>query len=116
MIAALIVAMMLVESGGNPNAIGDGGRALGVLQIHAGVVADVNRHHGMNYKHEDALDPVKAKKICRLYLKTYAPAGASPEILARIWNGGPSGHLKPATIQYWRKVKREITAKKEGAR
>lgn len=109
--ALLLAAMMFVESNGDAGAIGDGGRALGVLQIHAGVIADVNRRHGTDYKHEDALDPSKAIRICRLYLETYAiPAcrGVAPErsreVLARIWNGGPNGHLKASTLKYWKKV------------
>jgi len=102
--ALLISAMMLVESGGYAGAIGDGGRALGVLQIHAGVVEDVNRRHGTNYKHEDALDPSKAIRICRLYIESYAPQDATPEIYARIWNGGPTGHYKESTRKYWQKV------------
>ena len=102
--ALLISAMMLVESGGDAGAIGDGGRALGVLQIHAGVIVDVNCRFGTAFLHEDALDPVKAKEICRLYLKAYAPARASPKTLARIWNGGPTGHKKASTLKYWKKV------------
>ncbi len=101
---ALIAALILVESAGNPAAIGDGGRALGCLQIHAAVVQDVNRAYGTNYHHEDALDARKAVHICRLYLALYAPAGADHETLARIWNGGPRGHRKAATLAYWRKV------------
>ena len=41
--SALISAIMAVESGGRDQAIGDGGRALGPLQIHKAVVVDVNR-------------------------------------------------------------------------
>lgn len=102
--ALLISAMILVESGGYAGAVGDGGRALGVLQIHAGVIVDVNCRFGTAFLHEDALDPVKAKEICRLYLKAYAPARASPKTLARIWNGGPTGHKKASTLEYWKKV------------
>lgn len=100
----LISALILVESGGDPAKVGDGGRALGVLQIHACVIADVNQHYGTTYKHKDALDPVKAVRICRLYLHAYAPPGATPEIYARIWNGGPNGHNKVSTLKYWKKV------------
>jgi soluble lytic murein transglycosylase-like protein len=108
MIAALIAAMIAVESGGNPSAVGDGGRALGALQIHAGVIQDVNRRHGTAYSHVDAFDPATAARICRLYLGLYAPSGATPEILARIWNGGPRGHRKPSTLRYWRKVEAQL--------
>ena len=37
--AALLAALLAVESGGNDHAIGDHGRARGALQIHAAVEA-----------------------------------------------------------------------------
>jgi len=146
MLALLISAMMLVESGGDAGAVGDGGRALGVLQIHACVVKDVNRRYNANFTHADALDPEKAVRICRLYLAIYAgrrteedarrrtpdagrrqeqgrgrrtpDAGktegrgrrtemSDEERLARIWNGGPNGHRKAATLKYWKKVEKK---------
>ena len=104
---AFLAALLAVESGGNDKAIGDHGRALGALQIHAAVVVDVNRHHGTRYRHADMHDRAKAVRVCSLYLATYAP-GASPEVQARIWNGGPRGASKPATLGYWVKVRREM--------
>jgi len=105
----LIPALVKVESNGNPRAVGDGGRALGALQVWSCVVADVNRAHGTRYVHADALDRAKAERICRLYLAIYCTPrrlGRQPtmEDAARIWNGGPSGHRKPATEKYWHKV------------
>lgn len=105
----LIDALAVVESGNCPSAVGDGGNALGLLQIWSGVVADVNAFSGTHYTHSDALDPVKAREICRLYLDHYATArrlGHSPSLeeCARIWNGGPNGHKKASTAKYWRKV------------
>lgn len=106
----LIDALAKVESGGDPKAVGDSGRALGLLQIWDVVVVDVNRYHKTNYSHKDAFDPVKAKDICRKYLAIYATEkrlGRKPtlEDYARIWNGGPNGHKNPKTVKYWAKVK-----------
>lgn len=109
--AAFLAAILAVESGGNDLAVGDHGRALGALQIHAAVVEDVNRHHGTRYRHADMHDRAKAVRVASLYLQTYAP-GASLEVQARVWNGGPRGASKPATLGYWAKVK----AKMGGAR
>jgi hypothetical protein len=109
--AAFLAALLAVESGGNDLAIGDHGRAIGALQIHAAVVVDVNRHHGTRYRHADMHDRTKAVRVASLYLATYAP-GASPEVQARVWNGGPRGATKAATLGYWAKVK----AKMGGAR
>ena len=105
--AALLAALLAVESGGNDLAVGDGGRARGALQIHAGVVQDVNRHHGTRYTHRDMHDRAKAVRVASLYLATYAP-GASPEVQARVWNGGPRGATKAATVGYWARVRREM--------
>jgi soluble lytic murein transglycosylase-like protein len=105
--AILLAALIAVESGGNPAAIGDNGRAVGILQIHAAVVADVNRIAGTRYTLEDRRNPVKSRQMCLIYLQHYG-RGKTWEQRARIWNGGPRGHEKKATEKYWEKVKREI--------
>lgn len=106
-LSALIAALIQVESSGNPSAVGDGGDAQGCLQIHAEVIADVNRVYGTDYTHSDALDPQKARRICELYLLYWAGRHPhpTPEMAARIWNGGPRGYMKPSTEAYWQKVK-----------
>lgn len=113
----LIAALMAVKSGSDLKLeigkIGDHGRALGVLQIHREVVADVNRIYGTTFRHEDALDPDLAATICEMYLTHYGAESAtgkmpSPEVYARIWNGGPRGHLKEGTRGYWEKVRKHL--------
>ena len=103
----LISALIIVESSGNDQAIGDNGRALGPLQIHRGVVQDVNRITGSHYKHSDMTNRVAARAVCEAYLKAYGK-GASTEQLARRWNGGPTGDRKSATEAYWAKVKKHL--------
>ena len=103
--AILIAALIAVESGGNPQAIGDNGRAVGVLQIWPCVVEDVNRISGRHYSMEDRLDVDKSKSICIIYLRHYGK-GKSWEQRARIWNGGPRGDRKAATLPYWERVER----------
>ena len=103
----LITALMLVESSGNDMAIGDNGRALGPLQIHRGVVLDVNKITGSNYRHQDMTNRVAARAVCEAYLKHYGK-GKSLEQQARIWNGGPTGDRKPVTLAYWRRVQKAI--------
>ena len=99
--------MMIVESSGNDQAIGDNGRAIGALQIHKSVVLDVNRITGSNYRHQDMTNRVAAMAVCQAYLEHYG-RGKSLEEQARIWNGGPSGHKKAATVSYWRRVQRNL--------
>ena len=109
----LIPALEQVESKGDPKAVGDKGKAFGILQIWEVVIIDVNRAKGTSYTHEDAFDPEKARAICRAYLSIYCTErrlGRKPtmEDAARIWNGGPNGFKKAATIGYWAKVQREL--------
>lgn len=104
----LISALIAVESAGRDNAIGDGGRALGPLQIHRGVILDVNRFTGANYRWEQMTNRAQARAVCEAYLRHYG-RGATTEQLARRWNGGPQGDHKPATLQYWRKVEKELS-------
>lgn len=106
----LISALIVVESGGRDNAVGDNGRALGPLQIHRAVVLDVNRITGSRHRWEDMTNRALARKVCQAYLERYA-RGATAEQAARRWNGGPTGDRKPATLPYWRKV--EAAMKKE---
>jgi hypothetical protein len=111
--SALIDALIIVESGGRADAVGDNGKAFGILQIWSVVVQDVNKVFGTNFRHQDAFNPTKAKQICRRYLSIYAIKSRigdmDPyEASARIWNGGPNGHRKNATLGYWAKVKRQL--------
>lgn len=104
-------AMIQVESGGDPEAIGDGGRAIGVLQIHRAYWIDAMKALGRDWPYEDAKDPVKAVAACRAYCWRYARHYNRPwtaETIARIHNGGPRGWDKPATIRYYRKVQAAI--------
>lgn len=106
-ISNLISALIIVESSGNDMAIGDGGRAIGALQIHRAVVLDVNRITGSHYKHSEMTNRVAARAVCEAYLKAYGK-GATPEQLARRWNGGPTGDRKTSTEAYWAKVKKHL--------
>ena len=106
-ISNLISALIIVESSGNDMAIGDNGKAIGPLQIHKAVVLDVNRITGASYRHQDMTNRAQARAVCEAYLKHYG-RGATPEQLARRWNGGPSGDKKQATDAYWAKVKKHL--------
>jgi hypothetical protein len=98
-------ALHVVETSGRTGPIlGDGGRALGPLQIHRSYHAD-SRVAG-DYSRVADLD--YSKRVATAYLKRYAPeawAKGDVETLARVHNGGPRGHLKPATKGYAAKVK-----------
>ena len=110
----LILAIIAVESGGDPKAIGDGGDAFGILQIHSAYVQDAAEYAKADWTHQDAFDPEKAVDIFTAYMERYCgdsrrPEGMSrEEFIARTHNGGPRGAYKDATIQYWEKVRRHL--------
>jgi len=98
-------AIHLVETSGRTGPIlCDAGKALGPLQIHLAYHAD-SRVAG-DYSRVADLD--YSKRVATAYLKRYAPAAwkaGDVEVLARVHNGGPRGHLKQATKGYAAKVK-----------
>jgi len=105
----LLDAIAKVESDHNPDAVGDGGKAIGMFQIHRVYWQDAVQHDpSIGGRYEDCYDPVYARRIVIAYMDRYAPANASDETLARIHNGGPRGHKKAATNKYWDKVKKEM--------
>jgi hypothetical protein len=97
-------ALHIVETSGRTGPIiGDGGKALGPLQIHRAYHAD-SRVSG---PYERLADLAYSRRVATAYFKRYAPAAwaaGDVETLARIHNGGPRGHLKPATKRYGAKV------------
>jgi hypothetical protein len=107
-------AVWQVETGQCPGPdcpLGDGGNALGPLQIWRIAWTDVQRP-GESY--EDCKDLDYSVEIFRRYTARYATAkrlGHEPtnEDLARIWNGGPNGFKKTSTKIYWSKVNKEMT-------
>lgn len=103
----LLAAIIIVESGNNDMAVGDNGKALGPLQIHRSVVIDANRISGRAYRWERMTNRTEAIQVAEIYLRHYG-RGKSDEHLARIWNGGPKGDMKNATLQYWNKVKKHL--------
>jgi hypothetical protein len=117
--ADIIGALIAVESGGISDAVGDNGKAKGVLQIHPIMVQDVNRICRLTKKSErftleDRLSPKESIRMCRIYLAYYGERlqgsghAVTLEDLARMWNGGPSGPKKASTLKYWRKVKKVL--------
>jgi hypothetical protein len=105
--AGLWEAVCHVESGGNALAIGDKGRAAGIAQIWAITVKDINRFAGTRYTLSDRFDPVKSKEMFNLYVEHYGK-GRSLQYKARLWNGGPGGNSKTATIAYWKKIQKHL--------
>ena len=102
----LITKIYVVESGGRLNPPdGDGGRAVGALQLHKCVIDDVNFYYGQNFTYTDRHDLNKAKQIAKLYIAMWMHKQRE-EIAARIFNGGPRGWQKKSTDKYWQKIQK----------
>jgi len=109
-------AVHMVESSGSTASgiVGDNGDAIGPMQIHRGCWTDAVEYNdsiGGEYSDCDGLE--YSLKIFRAYLARYAKPkriGSMPydEAAARIWNGGPNGHKKKATLKYWKKVSKHL--------
>ena len=109
--ANLINAIAQVESNGRSDAIGDGGKAVGILQIHPITVEDANRILKRKaFKLEDRYSVEKSIEIFYTITNHYTPDW-NPEKVARKWNGGPKGDQKVTTIGYWNKVNKVLSEK-----
>lgn len=109
--ARLLPAVERVESGGDASAIGDNGKAVGILQIHTVIVDDANRIAGeRRWTYADRLDADKSRAMFRTYSDHYS-RGKTDEVVARRWNGGPRGDRKSATAAYWNKVRTAMEGK-----
>ena len=119
LIIALLPILCQVESGNNPAALGDYSRgeyrAIGVLQIWKIVVDDVNRIQKKEvFTYKDRSDRLKSLRMAEIYLTHYGRhlekkgVEVNIEVLARVWNGGPTGYKKKSTEKYWEKVKKEL--------
>ena len=91
------------ESGGSmqPGIYGDGGRAAGPMQVHAGALADVNRALGTNYTHEQlAANPAIGKQVGdAYYAQQLQRFGGDHAKAAAAYNAGP-GRVQAAVGQH----------------
>ncbi len=107
--AGFVRAVHLVESSGRTTGhiIGDGGRSLGPLQVSRAAWQD-SRVGG---RYEDVADLAVATAVLRAYLHRYAAGALASQNwmeCSRVWNGGPKGASKTATLGYWRKVEAKL--------
>ena len=110
----LLSALIAVESGGNDHAKGRHGE-LGPLQIKSIMVRDVNRFAHTRYTHQQVTNRQVSIDIAQKYLAHYGQ-NLSDESLARIWQGGPSGHRKTSTRAYALRVMRTLQSMEDANR
>lgn len=111
----LLPLLCQIESNNNYLAVGDDGKAVGILQIHQCVIDDVNRLYNTDFTSADRKYVGASKLIATLYLgfwgrRYYLEMGKEPtmEVYARIWNSGPRGWEKVCSVPYWKKVEELI--------
>ncbi len=105
-------ALILQESGGNDNAVGDKNltnHAYGCLQIRKPCMDDVNKRLGTTHRAEECLgNRDLSLLVFRTYTSIYEPTGTDEE-KARLWNAGPNWRLKrSSTDAYWTSVKNKL--------
>lgn len=110
----LLEAIAQVETGGDHTKINEKEKAYGLYQMTQGVIDDVNNFvlRKRVYTIEDALVPENAHAIAVAYMRYWGRKykkrthrNPTPEVFARIWNGGPRGYEKESTLPYWERVK-----------
>lgn len=92
-IVSIIAAIILTESGGNPAAVGDSGRAIGPAQMWTVQVDEVNRIMKKPvYTYADRKDTEKSKEMMGIFLTYWAPRrkATTPATIANLWRN-PSG-------------------------
>ena len=115
----IIVALRQVETGGSKSggkrAVGDGGKAIGPLQIHRAYWEDSK----IPGRFEDCRELPYARKVVCAYWQRYCPKALEAldaETLARVHNGGPAGPKKESTKVFWKKIERELDRQREKRR
>src|SRR5215831_12336355 len=96
---ALVIGQVEHESGGNPFAIGDGGLALGLLQVHPGACKDVGADWSALHAAIDAGDETKAAAMglhagCAYLAKMMKLMGGDEAWALACYNQGPTMILK----------------------
>lgn len=106
----VINAIAIVESNGNPRAVGGGG-SVGLLQITPVLVRDCNnilakQKSTKRYSLSDRLSAQKSKEMFVLIQEHYNPEH-NIEKAIRMWNGGPRYSVR-STQGYYRKVLKHL--------
>jgi hypothetical protein len=118
-IAQVVAALICVESGGRADAVGDGGRAAGILQMWPVAVAEANRVEAIVARREgrparkwgpkDRLNPAASQEMCAVLLRWHYRRGVTdPVALGCRWRN-PGGD---APGWYARKVRDALDKKK----
>lgn len=106
----ILAAIRFVESSDRDDvADGDGGKAIGVYQIHEAYWRDaVRAEPSLGGSYQDCRRRAYAERVVAAYMQKWAPAAwaaGDAETIARVHNGGPEGARKESTLRYWERVR-----------
>ena len=113
----LLNALRWVESRNRPDdqvPDGDDGLAIGPYQIHRVYWIDAKEHdEALGGDYQDCRRRAYAERVIDAYMRRHAATAwrlGRGEHVARVHNGGPEGHRKWATDDYWRRVRARLPA------
>lgn len=100
-----------VETNNNPKAVGDNGKAYGIVQIHWVCIRDVNKTFNTEFVHKDAFVEDYAREIFNLYIhkgvklfREKHNRDPTEQEVVRMWNGGIyKGYSYRATFDYYQR-------------
>lgn len=94
--------------------VGDGGLSNGPYHITRAYWADACEQGNVEWDYDTLVNSrPHCEQIMVWYFQRYCPDAlkrASLKTLARIHNGGPKGHRKTATLEYWRRIQKHMAA------
>ena len=107
----LLSSIIQVESCNNDSAYRASEGAVGCLQIRQCMVNDINRilkrqKSTLRFTYNDRWSRIKSIQMFSIYCNYYNLT--TNEEIARCWNGGPRGMNNPLTVNYWKKVKKDL--------
>ena len=103
--ANIVGAIVAVESGGYPLAVGSVGER-GLMQITRAALDDVNRRYGLDLKWEEMFAEIPNLYAGSYYLKLQHERLADWEDAIRAYNAGERGARIGLGVEYLNKVKR----------
>ncbi len=110
-------ALEFVESSNNDKVIGDGGKAIGILQIHRIYFVDAQQFNSKltKYEYNSCFNVKVAESVALSYFEKYESKALNTndfETLSRLHNAGPNWRNKiKQTNNYWNRVKNQLDKK-----
>ena len=107
-----LIALIIIESTGNPLAFNQNEFAVGCMQIRPMVIADYNHYNKAKLQPREMFDVQTSVEVVMWYTEHYGTNKTLIEKI-RIWNGGPNGYMKESTLSYKNKYERIYNAVKK---